>query len=57
MNIKMKVRRKTTSTGTPASGNCEYSYNLVIKIKDISSIKQADNIYDAVLQALKGAKA
>ena len=50
MDIKIKVRRKTRSIGTHASGCHEYSYNLTIKIKNASG-KQVDNIHRAVLQA------
>lgn len=51
MDIKTKVRRKLNPTGTPASGCCEYSYNLTIKIKDANG-KQIDNIWKAVLRAI-----
>ena len=50
MDIKTKVRKKTNPTGTAASGCCEYSYNLTIKIKGASG-KQVDNVQKAILRA------
>lgn len=52
MDIVIKVCRKTIPIGTPASGGCEYSYNLIAKIKDISE-KQAEIVREAILEALR----